>query len=305
METGTAKVIDKKVYTSPAAAVPPKRSSVKRFLKVFLARKVVVFSLFVLLSLVFVAIFAPLVAPYDPYYQDLTKSLQKPSMEHLLGTDMLGRDVLSRIIYGSRVSIAVGIVSVIIAGGIGMILGLIAGYFGGFIDSIIMRFMDAMMAIPMIILALFIGSALGGGLDSVMISLGIALVPSYARLTRGQVLSVKESDYVLAGTISGTSNFKNMFVHVLPNSLSPIIVLVTMNLGIAILAEAALSFLGMGINPPGAAWGAMVNEGYKYLMSQPVLSIAPGIAIIIVVLSFNIVGDALRDALDPRLRGRI
>src|SRR5690606_9272606 len=223
--------------------------------------------------------------------------------EHLLGTDMLGRDVLSRIIFGARVSLIVGLVVVIIAGVLGMSIGLVSGYFGGRLDAILMRLMDAMIAIPMIVLAMAIGAVLGGGIVNVIIALGLASVPAYARLMRGQVLSVKQSDYVIAGMLTGISSLRNMVVHVLPNCISPLIVLITMNLGMAILAEAGLSFLGLGIVPPGASWGSMVNDGYKYLLTNPVLSMAPGVAIMIVVLAFNIVGDALRDALDPRLRG--
>ncbi|MFS0776920.1 ABC transporter permease [Neobacillus sp. 3P2-tot-E-2] len=283
--------------------LPPQKSNVSRFLRVFLARKVVVLGLIILIATVLLAIFAPLIAPHDPYAQDLSKSLLQPNATHWLGTDMLGRDVLSRIIYGSRVSLTVGLVVVIIAGALGMAIGLISGYFGGWIDTVFMRIMDAMIALPMIVLAMALGAVLGGGIVNVIVALGLAAVPKYARLMRGQVLSVKQSDYVIAGVLTGVSSLRNMLVHVLPNCLSPIIVLITMNLGMAILAEAGLSFLGLGIAPPGASWGSMVNDGYRYLLSNPVLSLAPGVAIVIVVLAFNLVGDALRDALDPRLRG--
>jgi peptide/nickel transport system permease protein len=283
--------------------LPPQKSNMRRFLRVFLARKVVVLGLIILIATVLLAIFAPFIAPHDPYAQDLAKSLLQPNATHWLGTDMLGRDVLSRIIYGSRVSLTVGLVVVIIAGALGMAIGLISGYFGGWIDTVLMRIMDAMIALPMIVLAMALGAVLGGGIVNVIVALGLAAVPKYARLMRGQVLSVKQSDYVIAGVLTGVSSLRNMLVHVLPNCLSPIIVLITMNLGMAILAEAGLSFLGLGIAPPGASWGSMVNDGYRYLLSNPVLSLAPGVAIVIVVLAFNLVGDALRDALDPRLRG--
>lgn len=293
--------------TAPGASslpeMPPHTSNLRRFLRVFLARKIVVLGLIILLFMVLTAFFAPLLAPHDPYAQDLTQSLKQPSSSYWLGTDMLGRDVLSRIIYGTRVSLTVGLVVVIIAGVLGMAIGLISGYFGGWIDSALMRVLDALIAIPMIVLAMALGAMLGGGIVNVIIALGIAIVPTYARLMRGQVLSVKQSDYVVAGIVTGVSSLRNMIVHVLPNCLSPLIVLITMNLGMAILAEAGLSFLGLGIAPPGASWGSMVNDGYRYLLSNPVLSLAPGAAIVIVVLAFNVVGDALRDALDPRLRG--
>jgi peptide/nickel transport system permease protein len=280
-------------------------STVQRFWSRFLARRLVI-AAFVVLALAFVtAAVAPLLTPYPPNAQDLSIALQPPSAEHVLGTDSLGRDVLSRVLHGTRVSLAVGFVSVAIAGGIGMSLGLIAGIAGGWLDAIIMRCIDVMMSVPLIIMALFIGSALGKGLGNVMLAVGIAMVPSYTRLTRGQVKSIAQLDYVIAGTISGGTGLSNALVHVLPNSLSPNIVLMTMNLGSAILVEAALSFLGLGINPPTASWGAMVSDGYVHLRTLPLLSIAPGLVIMVVVLAFNIVGDALRDTLDPRLRGAL
>lgn len=255
--------------------------------------------------MILAAVFAPWLAPYDPYKTNLTQSLQPPSVHHLLGTDSLGRDTLSRIIYGSRTSLLVGIVSIFIAASLGMTLGLIAGYYSGVPNMLIMRFINALMAFPMILLALVVASVLGGGLSNVMIAIGIALTTVYARLMCGQVLTIKENDYVLAARSYGAGNMLIMLRHIIPNCLPPLIVLVTMQMGSAILAEAGLSFLGIGITPPGAAWGAMVNNGYKYLLDLPVLSFAPGIAIMLVVFAFNMVGDGLRDALDPRLRGTL
>ena len=283
----------------------PRTSGLRRFVRVFLGRKVVIFGAAIILLLIVVAIFADLVTPYNPYEQNLRESLQQPSTAHLLGTDSLGRDTLSRIIYGTRTSLAVGLVSVGVAAFFGMALGLLSGYFGGIVDTLIMRFIDALMAIPGLMLALAIGAALGGGLGNVMISLGISLIPTYARLMRGQVLTVKQADYVIAGEVIGSSDLRIMLMHVFPNCLSPLIVLITLNLGVAILAEAGLSFLGLGITPPGAAWGAMVNDGYRYLMTNPILSFAPGLCVMLVVLAFNLMGDGLRDALDPRLRGTL
>jgi len=284
---------------------PPLISEFERFRRVFLSRKVVVFGLIIILILILTAIFAPLLAPYDPYRVNLNAQLLQPSREYLLGTDDVGRDVLSRIIYGTRTSLLVGIVSVGIAASIGMMLGLLAGYFGGITYIVIMRLMDAMMSLPMILLALVIASILGGGLKNVMIALGIGLIPGYARLMCGQTLSVKENEYVIAGRAIGASNQRIMFRHILPNSFPPLMVMMTTMLGMAILAEAGLSFLGVGIEPPGAAWGSMVNEGYKYLRTNPVLSFAPGISIMLVVFAFSMVGDGLRDALDPRLKGTL
>lgn len=291
--------------TEDLLEVPPRTDRFRRFLRVFLGRKVVLFGAVVILMLIIVAIFSALIAPYDPYQQELREALKNPSWKHLLGTDPLGRDELSRIIYGTRTSLLVGIISVGVAAFFGMMLGLIAGYLGGITNTLIMRFIDALMAIPPIMLALAIGAALGGGLSNVMISLGIALIPTYARLMCGQVLTVKQADYVTAAEVVGGSNLRIMLVHIFPNCLSPLIVLITLNLGFAILSEAALSFLGLGIRPPGAAWGSMVNDGYRYLLTNPILSFAPGLCVMLVVLAFNIVGDGLRDALDPRLRGTL
>lgn len=274
-------------------------------MKVLFARKAVIVCLIILAIMILAAIFAPLVTVYDPYKQDLRGMLQGMSAAHPLGTDAMGRDLLTRIIYGGRVSFTVGLVSVLVAGSIGMILGLIAGMAGGFVDAVIMRVADAMMSVPMIIMALFLGSILGKGLGNICLAIGISMIPSYARVTRGQVLTVREMDYITAGTLCGASKLKNTLMHILPNCISANIVLMTMNLGNAILNEAALSFLGMGINPPTASWGSMVNDGYKYMNSNPTIAIAPGVFIMIVVLCFNMVGDALRDAMDPKLRGTL
>lgn len=276
-----------------------------RFLKVFFGRKVVTFGFIVIVVLLFTALFAAQIAPYDPYETDLDNTLLKPNRQHVLGTDALGRDTLSRIIYGTRTSLMVGFIAIAIASSVGMTLGLLAGYFGGLVNMVIMRFIDALMAFPIILKALIIAALLGGGLKNVMIALGVGLISVYARLMCGQVLSVRENDYVLAGQVIGASNLRVMLRHVLPNCFPPLIVLLTLNMGVAILAEAGLSFLGIGIEAPGAAWGSMVNDGYQYLLTHPILSFAPGFAIMLVVLSFNLVGDGLRDALDPRLRGTI
>lgn len=295
------------VATTPEVQVEFAREHhrTREFLRNFFRRRTVVFGSAVVLLLIIVSILAPVVAPYDPYKQSLREALQAPSRAHLLGTDSLGRDVLSRIIYGTRTSLAVGLASVGIGASIGMALGLVSGYFGGLLDTVIMRSVDALMTIPSLVFALAIGVALGGGLANVMISLGIALIPIYARLMRGQVLTVKETEFVVAARTIGCRDRRIMLRHILPNTLPPLIVLITLNLGIAILAEAGLSFLGLGIDPPGAAWGAMVSDGYRYILSNPLLSFAPGFCIILVVLAFNLMGDGLRDALDPRLRGVI
>jgi peptide/nickel transport system permease protein len=199
----------------------------------------------------------------------------------------------------------VGFISVAVGSIIGITLGMMAGFIGGLTGSFIMRAMDALMCFPMLILSLVIAALLGNGIQNVIIALSIATIPGYARVTNGLTLSIKENDYILSQKSMGSGNWRTMFSHILPNTFPPLIVIVTMQLGSLILAEAGLSFLGIGITPPGAAWGAMVNEGYRYLISNPLLSFAPGLAIMLVVFAFNVVGDGLRDALDPRLRGLI
>jgi peptide/nickel transport system permease protein len=281
----------------------PRVSEFRRFRRVFFGRGVVIFGMAVLLVFIIVAIFAPFLAPYDPYEPILGKGLLGPSKEHLLGTDALGRDTLSRIIYGSRTSLMIGLIVVFVAAIIGVSLGLVAGYYGGWVHTVIMRVIDALMAFPMILLALVIAALLGGGIKNVIIALTVGLVPVYARLMCGQVITGKENDYIMAGRAVGASNLRIMIRHLIPNCFPPLIVLVTMMLGATILAEAGLSFLGIGVEAPIAAWGSMVSDGRDYLLRAPILSFAPGLTLMLVVFSFNMVGDGLRDALDPRLRG--
>ena len=288
------------------AEAPPRANEWKRFRRVFFSRKIVIFGLLILFLLVFAAIFAPLLAPYNPYRTDLYQALQSPSRAHLLGTDATGRDTLSRLIYGSRTTIEVGFLTTAFGATIGILLGLIAGYTTNkVINAVIMRTMDLLLSFPMLVLALFIAAMLGGGLQNVIMALAVGTVPGYARIIHGLALSIKENDYVMAERSMGASNWKIMFSHILPNALPEVIVFITLQLGTIILAEAGLSFLGIGIKPPGASWGGMVSDGYEYLRSDPVLSFAPGVAIILVVFAFNLVGDGLRDALDPRLRGTL
>jgi peptide/nickel transport system permease protein len=283
----------------------PRVSEFQRFRRVFFGRPVVIFGFVVIFLLVFAAIFASFIAPYDPNQPSLKDNLQQPSVAHWLGTDNLGRDVVSRLIFGTRVSLMVGFLSVGVATVIGMILGLTAGYFGKWLDAILMRIIDGLMMIPPIILALVFAAVLGGGLRNVMIAMGIALTPSYCRLMRGQVLAIKQSDYILMARAVGSKDSRIMATHIFPNCLPPLLVLITLNLGGAILAEAALSFLGIGVTPPTPAWGNMVYDGQRYVFNYPFLSFAPGVCIMLVVLAFNMIGDGLRDALDPRLRGTL
>jgi ABC-type dipeptide/oligopeptide/nickel transport system permease subunit len=288
----------------PRETLPP-INEFRRFVRVLLSRGVVVFGVIAILAVLIAAIFAPIIAPYDPDAQLLDDVLQQPNSKHLLGTDSLGRDTLSRIIFGSRIALLVGVGTVIIAASLGTVIGLIAGYFGGWIFTVIMRFTDGIMAFPPLLLALLVAALLGTGVKGVTIAISFALLPNYIRLICGQVLSVKENEYVMAAHSVGVGKIGIMFRHILPNCLSPLIVQMTMMMGLAILIEASLSFLGLGIKPPAAAWGSMVYDGYKYLVMRPILSIGPGLAIMLVVFAFNMVGDGLCDTLDPRLRGTL
>ncbi|MCX7911647.1 MAG: ABC transporter permease [Dehalococcoidales bacterium] len=287
------------------AEAPPRVSIWKHYYHAFFSRKIVVVGLVLILINIIAAIFAPWLAPYDPNLPDPENAMLPPSWKHPLGTDTIGRDYLSRMIYGARTSITIGLAAVGVAAALGVTLGLVAGYFGGWTGTIIMRVIDALMAFPMIMLILLIAAILGQGMLNIIVSLGVGMMASYARMVYGQVISVKQNEYVTAARVIGASPGRIMFYHVLPNCLAPVIVMMSLALGGAILAEAGLSFLGIGINPPTPAWGAMVNMGYKYLLSDPLLSIVPGFAIMILVFAFNMVGDGLRDALDPRLRGTL
>jgi peptide/nickel transport system permease protein len=282
-----------------------KASEAYRVLGVMFKRKVVIICTIIILVFIILAIFAPLISPYDPNKQDLKATMEQPSRAHLLGTDWYGRDVFSRLVYGTRISLMIGIVAVGIASFIGLLLGLLAGYFGGWTNNIIMRIMDGMMAIPALVLALAIAVALGGGLRNIMLALGISMVPGYCRLVCGQGLTIKENDFITAVRGLGASDMRIIFRHILPNIFPVLLVLITLNIGTMILAEAGLSFLGVGVQPPTATWGSMINGGYQYLLTNPILAFTPGIAVALVVISFNMVGDGLRDALDPRLRGTL
>jgi peptide/nickel transport system permease protein len=291
--------------TADRAENPVRGREFRRMLKVFFGRPLPVIGLVLILVLIITAIFAPLLSPYDPYKMDIVNKLKPPSTAHLMGTDSLGRDTLSRVIYGSRVSLLVAVVAILISSSIGITLGLIAAFFGGALYHIIMRLTDALMAFPMLMLALLIASLQGGGIRSVIIALGIAMISAPCRLMCGVASSIKMNEYMLSTRVMGASNLRMMVRHILPNAFPPVLVLLTVGLGSTILAEAGLSFLGVGIVPPTPAWGSMVNDGYKFLLTSPMISFAPGIAIMLIVFGFNMVGDGLRDALDPRLRGVI
>lgn len=252
--------------------------------------------------LVLMAIFAEQLAPYDPYQQWLTLRKAPPSREHLLGMDEVGRDMLSRVIFGSRVSLQVGVLSVLGAIVAGTLIGALAGYFGGWFDQLVMRLMDIMLAFPSLLLALTIVTVLGPGLLNMLYAIAIVSVPTYARLVRASVLSVKEEDYVLAARAVGCSPARILFVDILPNCLTPIIVQGTLGIGTAVLDAAALGFLGLGAQPPTPEWGTMLGRAQQVFFSAPHIGIFPGLAILLSVLGFNLLGDGLRDALDPRLK---
>lgn len=290
---------------SKSIEIPPKYSEWRGIARIFFSRKISVVGLSLVILITIVAIFAPLLAPYDPYEIDLTNKLAQSSSQHWLGTDNLGRDTLSRLIYASRNSLMVGIGAVSISAVIGQLLGLLAAYNRGWIFNIIMRFIDTLMSLPMIVLALVISAVLGGGLTNVIIALGIGSIPLHCRMMCGVALSVKQNDYITALYAAGANPFRIMFQHIFKNSFPTLLVTMTMGLGSVILSESALSFLGVGILSPGAAWGSMINDGYRFLLTNPLLSIGPGIVLMLTVFGFNMMGDGLRDALDPKLRGTI
>ncbi|MGI8422960.1 MAG: ABC transporter permease [Chloroflexota bacterium] len=256
----------------------------------------------VLVLLISAGAMAPLIAPYDPIETDTAASLKGPSGDHLLGADLLGRDTLSRLIFGARVSLQVGLITMGIASLIGIPLGLVSGYFGGWVDSICGRLIDAIMAFPGLVLALALVSALGSSTRNVMIAIGIVATPAFARLVRGQTLALRELEYVAAARCVGASHQRTIFRHILPNVMAPIIVQVSLGAAGAILAEAGLSFLGLGVQPPTPTWGSMLSIGFQYINLSNWLVFFPGMAIFITVLALNFVGDGLRDALDPRLK---
>jgi peptide/nickel transport system permease protein len=276
----------------------PARRALRRLLK----RKGAVFGLIVISIFMLLALFAPLVAPYNPIATSWTLVRQPPSSLHWFGTDDLGRDVLARVIYGARASLLAGLISVGIALSIGVPLGLLSGYRGGLVDALISRITDAMLACPFLILAIALAAFLGPSLGNAMIAIGVSTTPIFVRLTRGQVMNVKVEDYVEAARAIGNPRWRIALVHILPNILPALLVQATLSIAATIIAEAALSFLGLGQQPPAPSWGSMLNAARRFLTSASWMAIWPGLAIFLVVLSLNLVGDGLRDALDPRER---
>jgi len=276
----------------------PARRARRRLFK----RKTAVAGLLVLTVFILLALLAPLIVPYDPIATSWSLVRKPPTAAHWFGTDELGRDILSRVIYGARASLPAGLISVAIALGIGVPLGLLAGYRGGFVDALISRITDAMLACPFLILAIALAAFLGPSLGNAMIAIGITATPVFVRLTRGQVLSVKAEDYVEAARALGNPSWRIAVSHILPNILPALLVQATLSIAAAIIAEAALSFLGLGQQPPSPSWGSMLNAAQRFLTQAPWMAIWPGLAIFLVVLSLNLLGDGLRDALDPRQR---
>lgn len=264
--------------------------------------KLALVGLGIITVLVLVAIFADLIAPYAYDKQDLQATLQFPNAKHIFGTDEFGRDIFSRIIYGSRISFEVGFIAVSIAVVIGGILGAMAGYYGGTLDNIIMRTMDMLLAIPQILLAISIVAALGPGLANLMIAVGISSIPGYARIVRASVLSIKDQEFIEAAKAAGSSNARIIFKHIIPNVMAPIIVQATLGVALAILTAAGLSFIGLGIAPPTPEWGSMLSGGRGYIRDYWYMTMFPGLAIVITIFGLNVLGDGLRDALDPRLK---
>jgi peptide/nickel transport system permease protein len=289
------------------ALIPPRtdetvESPARRAWRRLRRRKGAVAGLIVLGVFVLLAVFAPLIAPYDPAAQSWTAVRKAPTALHWFGTDEVGRDVFTRVIYGTRASLLAGMISVTIALSVGVPLGLVAGYLGGWIDALISRMTDAMLSCPFLILAIALAAFLGPSLGNAMIAIGVTTTPIFVRLTRGQVMAVKVEDYVEAARAIGNPRWRIALFHILPNILPALLVQGTLSIATAIIAEAALSFLGLGQQPPAPSWGSMLNSAQRFLTNAPWMAIWPGLAIFLTVLSFNLIGDGLRDALDPRER---
>ena len=265
-------------------------------------RKSAMLGLVIVVLLILIAVLAPLIAPFDPAKQSYTTVRKAPSLLHWFGTDESGRDLFSRVVFGARASLMAGLVSIAIALGFGVPIGLLSAYRGGWTDTLISRFTDAMLAIPFLILAIALAAFLGPSLSNAMIAIGVTAMPIFIRLTRGQVMSVKVEDYVEAARAVGNPGYRIAFRHILPNILPALLVQATLSIAMAIIAEASLSFLGLGQQPPAPSWGSMLNTAQRFLTQAPWMAIYPGLAIFLTVLSFNLLGDGLRDALDPRER---
>lgn len=282
--------------------VNPRVQNWKNFYRKLRKNKAAMVGGFLILFFIIVALIGPFFTPYEPDAQIITNKLAPPSAEHWFGTDHLGRDIFSRIIHGMKITLYIGFSSVILGATVGVLLGIISGYYGGRIDSIIMRMMDVLLAFPGILLALAIVSVLGPSLNNVIIAVAIFSVPVFARIVRGSTLEVKNLEYVDAVRALGATDSRIIFKHILPNVTSPFIVQATLNIATSVLAASGLSFLGLGAQPPMPEWGAMLSDGRNYLYNAPHVALFPGLAIVLVVLAFNVLGDGLRDALDPKMK---
>ena len=290
--------------TLPSSIAPPVLQRLGKVMRQLLRNRLAAVGLAVVLLQVSIAVGAPLLAPYAPNAIDYRAMLHGPSAAHLLGTDDLGRDILSRLIYGARVSMAVSIGAVLSAVLVGVPIGLVTGYIGGMLDEVLMRLLDSVMALPALVLALTIATVLGHGLLNGMIAIAAVLVPIFTRIVRGQVLSVKHNDYVQAAHAVGTPIHRVLFRHILPNAINPVIVQGALAIGFAIIIESSLSFIGLGAQPPTPTWGSMVQIGFQYLETAPGFVLAPAAMIFLAVLGFNMLGDGLRDFLDPMSSSR-
>jgi peptide/nickel transport system permease protein len=286
----------------PPASAAGARSGLGRWWRRFARNPGAVFGLLVFLALVAMAVLAPVLAPYDPIAQGVGQPMESPSAAHWAGTDSFGRDILSRIIYGARVALVVGVVAVLLAMVVGVSLGLVSGYYGGVLDVVIMRVMDGLFAFPIIILAIAMMAVMGFGVRNVIIAVAVGFIAPFARVTRGDVLAVKEEPYIEAARLAGVGSLAVIFRHVLPNVLAPIIVQGALRVSGAIITEAGLSFLGLGPPPPTPAWGRMIAEGQTFIVMAPHISTMPGIALMVAIVALNLLGDGLRDTLDPRMR---
>ncbi len=255
-----------------------------------------------LLVILLAAVLARWIAPADPYFQDYMHMMEGPSRAHPMGTDNFGRDILSRIIYGAQISLRLGFLGTLVGASIGSLIGAISGYYGGFVDTVLMRLLDIQLAFPGLLLAIVIITVLGVGEINVIIAIGVFSIPTFGRVVRGSILSLREQDFVLAARSVGAPDLRLMFVHLLPNALAPILVLSTIRLGTAILTAASLGFLGLGVRPPASEWGTMLSEGRTYMQLAPHIAIFPGLAILVTVIALNLLGDGLRDALDPKTK---
>ena len=264
--------------------------------------KLAVVSLFVLIAIFLIAIFAPLIAPYSFDEQNVLNGYAKPSAEHLLGTDKMGRDILSRLIYGARQSLQMGILAVLLGAVIGITIGSISGYYGTWVDNLLMRLLDIYQAIPMFLLCVALAAILGPSLRNAIIALGLGIVPGYARIMRASVMTVRDTEYIESAKSINCGTFRIIIKHIIPNAIGPMIVQITMGIGSCILAGAALSFIGLGVQPPSPEWGTMISEARNVMRQYPTHALYPGICIMISVLACNLLGDGLRDALDPRLK---